>query len=188
MALFIYLNFVRQVPDPAANQLITLNMIIPEFVDSIVGFNFFTFFAALIWSVALRFDFLSKIFNTYNAITLRRAKRYAMGMRKMHKLGVLVSQERLKSYKPGTTEEIDILLMDMWNDKKNPQMKILVGKLELLMCEKEIVEMNNKVHNLKKTRNLTENDIFMISDYQQLIKRYEQESVKFRKMLENAGS
>jgi len=180
LALLLFLNFARFVT--AGTEQITFSMIIPEFIDSIMIFNYFVFSSAAIWSFALRFDMINKAFSTYNTFTARRARDFAIKKRSEFKLGVLVPVDRFKGYKIGSNEKIDALLMEIWTDRKSPTLKKSIGKLELAMSETVISELNVRIDNLMRSENPSENRV-LVMNYQKLIEKYKRESQGFEQRL-----
>lgn len=185
LAAMMYLNFARElsVIDIETRTRVTFNMIVPEFVDIIIGFNYFTFFMALTWSIALKFDFFSKVFSTYNRITLQRAKEYASLMRKKLGTGWLITSEKFKSYRIGQDNRIDAILMEVWNYRKSHTLKISMMKLELAFCDYMIADMTRRVSVVSK-RHLTEGERKLVENYQKTIDKYAKNSYVYRKRTE----
>ena len=182
LGLILYVNYLSFYYSPGIKSLtsIELNMIIPVIMDIIIGFNYFTIFAAFIWSFALKFDVINKAFSTYNKFTLSRAKNFTIKMREKMKTEILVPAERYKIYNPGTNEQIDAIFMEIWKYKKSPTVRISIKKLEMMMCEQYIKEIENRLNSFKQARNLTENELFTITNYQKLINNYNKELTEYR--------
>ncbi len=157
---------------------------IPAIMDSVVWFNYFAFFTALIWSLGLRFDVINRLFSTYNSAVMGRAKAFAMKKRTELGTGTLVPAERFSSYKPGASDRTDSLFMDVWQNRKSPGTKARLMRLELAMAEDHSREMENRLQSLGKSSNLAESDVFIISNYQKLIEKYNKESYHYREKLE----
>ena len=186
LGIILYLNFLIYYYSPGFKSLtsIELNMIIPIIMDMIIGFNYFTLVAAFMWSFALKFDVVNKAFSTYNKFTLSRAKNFTIKLREKLKTEVLVPSEQYKTYKPGTNEQMDAIIMEIWKYRKSPTVGISVKKLEMMMCEQYIKELENRLNSFREAKNLTENELFQIKNYQNLINKYNKELVEYRNRTE----
>jgi hypothetical protein len=184
LALLVYMNFQGIFTASATQRQLSIRLVIPEFMDYVVGFNFFAFFSALMWSAALRLDVINKAFSTYNSMTLSRAKSLAAKLRKKMNTGTLVPADRFTSYKPGSSDRVDSILMDIWECRKSPRKPDMM-KLELAICENLITEMSERVRAIGHSTGVNERDIVLISNYQELMKRYSKDFYEYeRKMKE----
>lgn len=158
---------------------------IPEFMDFVIGFNFFTFSSAFIWSVALKLDIINRAFSTYNMMSLKNAREFAIKTRGTLKTGVLVPVDRFRSYKPGSDDRIDSMLMEVWESRKKPGLKISVMKLEIAMCDNVVSEMLARVQELERLKNSSASDATMVSSYKKLIDKYAKDSFEYEKRVAN---
>jgi hypothetical protein len=163
-------------------------LVIPRTMDYIVWFNYFSFFAALIWSVALRFDILNKAFATFNSYSLRMAKSFAIKKRKELGLDKLVPLKVFETYELGTDDNIDSILTDIGSDKKNPKLRLYIRKLELAMCQKFIDEMAKRVQKLEGSKALSGNNSVILAKHQKLIYNFNKESYKYEQELKREES
>lgn len=186
LALLLFSNLITSIIlySPATQRELSFTLVIPEIMDAIVWMNYFAFFTALIWSIGLRFDVINRLFSTYNAVTIGRAKEFVLKKRRELNTGTLVPEERFASYKPGVSDRIDSMITGIWAGRKKPSLKRELMKLELAMGEAHISEMEERLQSLGKSSDLSENDIFIISSYQKLIDKYNKESYRYQQKLE----
>jgi hypothetical protein len=157
----------------------------PEIMDVFLTFNYFTLFLAIIWSLMLRFDFISKFFMTYNRYTLNKGKNVALKLRSKYgsRLKSILPDSYIKDYKPGTVEKVDNILMSIVKINESDEIR-MVAELEMFFAEQRIMEMRKRIENLKSNPNMSVDDIRMAAEYEQMVTTYAKDIVRYQKTLD----
>lgn len=156
-------------------------------INSIIEVNYFIFFMGMIWYIISRFNFMEGVFNYFDTLTFRRAKkliinkRYDLGLRK------LITDARIKSYMPGTDHEIDSALISAWKGRKS-NLKVGIYEFEIKMCESLIEMFNEKIDKIMSKPNPNLLDQKTMKGYKRLIMDYEKRAVEYERFFQEKGT
>lgn len=150
-------------------------------IESIVQVNFFVFFLGMMWYILTRFDMVSGLFDYFDTLALRRAKKLILSSREKLDLKKLMTDASIKSYKPGTEPEIDSLLISIWKQKKS-NLKENIHEFEMMMCENAIERLRNRIEKIKSKPGTSHIDQKMIDTYEKFIRDYEKDAVEYEKV------
>jgi len=111
---------------------------ITELIYSFMFVNFYVIFVLVIGLAMSRFRMVSRFFETYSYIIMRKAKRIA------EKYALITD---VQQYRIGTNPEADQLLDDIWANRDYPLP--YVREFEIALCEEHVRRINRIIGNLK---------------------------------------
>jgi hypothetical protein len=160
--LFWYLNILQEV----------------AFMNTVLLINFFVFFVGAIWYIITRFDIVRRFFVLKDTMALRSAMNMAVSVGK--EAGMPVPSE-IRSYQPGSDEDMDALLLSLWKRRKSPEMKNLVKDYYITHYEKEIEKLRNRI----KSQEPGEGEKELVKEYEKLIDEYKTRIINLKRIDRN---
>lgn len=152
-------------------------------IDSIIQINYFVFVLGLLWYILSRFNVVSGLFDYFDTVTLNRAKRLIISKREKLGLRKLITDGRIKSYKPGSDPEIDSVLISAWKERKS-EIKENIYEFETRMCERIVEAFNNRIEKITSIPNPNPMDEKLIKSYKRTIMDYEKRAVEYEKFFQ----
>jgi len=147
-------------------------------IDSIIQINYFVFFLGLLWYTMTRFNLVGGLFEYFDSLTLRRAKKLILNKREELGLRKLITDIKIKSYEPGSEPEIDSILISAWRERKS-NIERNIYEFETKMCEKVIERFRDRVEKIRSKPDLTLTDQKMIKSYEKFIQDYERTAMGY---------
>jgi hypothetical protein len=152
-------------------------------IDSIIYMNYFVFFLGVMWYVMTRFNMISSMFDYFDTITFRRAKRLIISKREELGLKRLITDGRIKSYEPGYEKEIDSALMTLWKERRSNLVNNIY-RFETIVCNNLIQRFRNRIMNIKAKPTFSAIDQKMINSYEKFIHDYGKRALEYEKFFQ----
>lgn len=185
---YMFSHFILTLVVSASTLLLWYYEILIErfLIDAVIQINFFVFFLGLLWYMITRFNVAGEVFEYFDEISLRRAKSLIISKRDELGLGRLISDVRIKSYRPGSDPEIDSMLISVWKERKS-SLPERIHEFEVKMCEKLIENFRNNIEKIKSKPEPTPADLKILKTYERFILEYEKNSMEYEKLFRKSG-
>lgn len=153
-------------------------------ISVILYVNYFVFFLAVIWYLIVKFGFVKEVFDVYDSRVMKNAKNLIIKARDSRKdvfTRVLVSSDSIRNYTPGSSTEIDELLMRAGKEKNPQRLLRRITEIEIALSNQTIERMRRWISKTTSGDAITPGDRSMITRYEQAIEEYAKSSMEYER-------
>ncbi len=153
-------------------------------ISTILYMNYFVFFMAVIWYLIIKFGFVKEVFDVYDSRVMKNAKNLIIKTRDSRKdifTRVLVSSDSIKNYAPGSSTEIDELLMSAGKEKNPQRLLRRITEIEMALSNQTIERMRRWISRTASGGTITPGDRKTITRYEQSIEEYAKSSMEYER-------
>jgi len=157
-------------------------------ISSILYVNYFVFFMAVAWYLAMRFGFVKTVFDIYDSSIMERAKKLIIKTREDRKdifTRILISDNSIKNYKTGSNPEVDELLLNVWREKKTPKVLRRIAEIEITLCNSTVDRLKKWISETSSRSAISPRERESVTRYTQAIDEYAKALMEYEKYVIN---
>jgi hypothetical protein len=153
-------------------------------ISIILYMNYFVFFLAVVWYLIIRFGLVKEVFDVYDSRVMKSAKNLIIKTRDSRKdifTRALVSSDSIRNYKPGSSPEIDEMILAAGKEKNSRRLLRRITEIEIALSNQIIERLRRWVSQASSKDAITPGDRRTITRYEQDIEEYARSSMEYEK-------